>query len=334
MKFRNTLALGALFVALLGYLYFFELPRHRSAAAAKKLVEFKPDDVTSVTLTYPDKEIVLKKAGATWHIEKPIDVDADPTAVSNLIHAVADAEVKRTLEGESKTPEVYGRDKPEVVVKLALADGKALPAIRVGKAAPVGFSAYAELEGSGEVKVVPSVFQTGMKREVKDLRNKTVLDFQDSEVQSIDLATPESAIALVREADGWKIEKPRALGADQTEVNSLLSSLRGVRAEDFVDTPASLADYGLDNPREKIAVVVGKDKTRKELWIGAEKAKDSKNVLYVKRPDADTVYAVGTWTWTSLNKNVSAPRDKTVLAFDRAKLASIEVTRHDGDAFR
>jgi Domain of unknown function (DUF4340) len=334
MSFRNTLALAVLFLALAGYLYFFEVPRHQNATAAKKLVQFKPDDVTAVTLTYPDKEIALKKTAGSWRIEKPMDVDADQMAVSNLIRAVADAEVKRTLEGEAKTPDVYGLDKPEVVVKLTLADGKTLPAIRVGKAAPVGFSAYAALEGSSEVKLVPSVFQTGMKREVKDLRQKTVIDFQDADVQSIDVTTPETAIALVRDGDGWKIDKPRALKADPTEVNSFLSSLRGVRAEDFVDRPAALADYGLDNPREKISVVVGKDKTRKELWLGSEKAKDSKNVLYVKRPDADTVYAVGTWTWTSLNKNVASFRDKTVLAFDRSNVAAIEVTRREGEGYR
>jgi hypothetical protein len=334
MSFRNTFAIAALFLALGGYLYFVEVPRHKNETEAKKLLRFKPDDVSAVTLTYSDREIVLKKVGAGWHMEKPIDVDADQTAVSNLVHAVADADVKRTLDGEPKGLEVYGLDKPEAVVKLALADGKALPAIRVGKAAPVGFSAYAQLEGSNEVKLVPSVFQTGMKREVKDLRNKTIIDFQDADVQSIELTTPESGLGLVRDADGWKIDKPRALKADPTEVNAFLSSLRGVRAEDFVDQPAALADYGLDNPREKVALVVGKDKTRKELWLGSEKAKDSKNVLYVKRPDADTVYAVGTWTWTSLNKNVASFRDKTVLPFARESVATIEVSRRDGEPYR
>ncbi len=334
MKFRNTLLIAVVFFGLAGYLYWVERPRHEQEAQAKKLLQFKRDEVSEVTLTYPDRQIVLKKTGAGWRMQKPLDVAADQTAVSSLVSAVADAEVKRTIESDAKSLDVYGLDKPEVIVSLSLIDGKALPAVRVGKAAPIGFSAYAMLEGSSEVKIVPSLFQTGMKREVKDLRDKTIINFKDEEVQTIEIATPQSTVGLVRDGADWKIDKPSALRADSTEVRSFLSSLRGVRAEDFIDQPGALADYGLDDPREKITVVVDKDQTRKELWIGAEKAKDSKNVLYVKRPDADTVYAVGTWAWNGLNKNVAALRDKTVLPFDLASLAAVEVTRRDGQAYR
>jgi uncharacterized protein DUF4340 len=334
MKFRNTFAIAVLFIALAGYLYFVERPRQHEEAEQKKLLLFKPDDVSQVTLTYPDRQIVAKKTGAGWRLEKPIEVGADQTAVQNLVRAVADTEVKRTLESDAKTLDVYGLDKPQAIVTLTLANGKALPSIRVGKAAPVGFSAYVQLEGTTDVRIVPSVFETGVKREVKDLRDKTVLDFQEADVKTIEVTTPDSSVELARDSEGWKIEKPRPLKADTSEVNAFLSSLRGARAEDFVDEPGSLADYGLDKPREKVAVLVGKEVARKELWIGAEKAKDSKNVLYVKRGDADTVYAVGTWTWTSLNKSLNAFRDKTVLPFELSSIATVEVSRRGGEAYR
>ncbi len=160
----------------------------------------------------------------------------------NLLRAVADAEVKRTLEGGSTSLDVYGLDKPEAIVSMALANGTKLPSIRVGKTAPVGFSAYAQLEGTSDVKIVPSVFQTGMKREVKDLRNKTIIDFQDADVQQVEITTPQSTIHLVRQGDGWALEKPLAAKADTTEVTSFLSALRGARAEEFVDQPAALGE--------------------------------------------------------------------------------------------
>ena len=203
MRFRNTLALAVLFLALGGYLYFIENPRHEEATEQKKLVRFKPEDASEITLTYSDKQIVLKKTGAGWQMQKPIDVDADQVAVSNLVRAVADAEVKRTLEGGSKSLEVYGLDKPEAIVSIVLSNGAKLPSIRVGKTAPVGFSAYAQLEGTSNVKLVPSVFQTGLKRDVKDLRSKTIIDFQDADVQQVEITTPQSTIhPLVRATAG------------------------------------------------------------------------------------------------------------------------------------
>jgi Domain of unknown function (DUF4340) len=334
MRFRNTLALAVLFLALGGYLYFIENPRHEEATEQKKLVRFKPEDASEITLTYSDKQIVLKKTGAGWQMQKPIDVDADQVAVSNLVRAVADAEVKRTLEGGSQSLEVYGLDKPEAIVSIVLSNGAKLPSIRVGKTAPVGFSAYAQLEGTSDVKLVPSVFQTGLKRDVKDLRSKTIIDFQDADVQQVEITTPQSTIHLSRQGDGWALDKPLSAKADAAEVTSFLSSLRGARAEEFVDEPSAIGEYGLDAPRQKVAVLTGKELTRKELWIGAEQAKDSKNVLWVKRPDSNVVYGVGTWTWNGLNKQAMAFRDKTVLSFDMANVGSIEVARRDGETYR
>jgi uncharacterized protein DUF4340 len=332
MRFRNTLVLASIFLAFAAYLWFVERPSHEAEESAKKLLTFKTDQVSSVTLTYGDSQIVIQKTAAGWQMQKPIDVLADQSAVDNLLHAAADAEVKRTID-KPQPLETYGLDKPETVLTIALVDGKTLPSVRIGKAAPVGFSAYAQLEGSTDVKLVPSIFQSGMKREVKDLRDKKVIDFKDDEVQSIEIAGGPSTISVERDGADWKITKPTTLKADPVEVRTLLSSIKGVRAEDFVDEPSALADYGLATPRRKITLAIGKDAT-KELWIGAEKAKGNKNVLYVKRPDAPTVYAVGTWAWTSLDKDATALRDKTVVAFDPTSLGAIEVERREGGPYR
>ncbi len=334
MKFRNTLVIALLFLAMVGYLYFVEGPSHEQEAQAKKLLSLKADDVSALTLAYPDKEIVLKKTAAGWHMQKPLDVNADQTAVTNMVSALTDAELKRTIEGKAEKLDVYGLDKPEAVVTVGLTNGKTLPALKLGKTAPIGFSAYAQIEGETEVKIVPSVFQSGMKRDVKDLRDKTIIDFKDEEVQGIEIQSAKGETELARDGDGWKIVKPEAHKADPTEVRALLAAIKGVRADDFVDQPTALADYGLDKPRGTIAVVVGADKTRKEILVGPEKAQGSKNVLYVKRSDGDTVYEAGTWIWAGLDKNSAALRDKMVLGFDLASLGTIEVTRREGDPYK
>ena len=74
-----------------------------------------------------NKQIVVKKTGAGWRLLKPIEAGADQTAVQNLVRAVADADVKRTLEGDAKSLDVYGLDKPQSIVTLTLSNGKALP---------------------------------------------------------------------------------------------------------------------------------------------------------------------------------------------------------------
>jgi hypothetical protein len=335
MKFRNTWAVALLFLALGAYLWFFEKPKAEEEAKKKTLLSFPADEVTGVTLTYPESEIVLAKTDQGWRMEKPQAVEADESTVKNLVSAVADAELKRTIEAkDAGSPEAYGLDKPAAVVKLTLKNGSKLPAIRVGKASPVGYSTYVAVEGSTSVKLVPSSFSSGMKKEPKDLRNKTIVDFKDEDVQRVEIAGGDAEIALARDGADWKLEKPAALKADAAEVRNFLSSVRSLRAQDFVDSPSSLGDYGLDAPRRTITLLIGKDNAKKQVLVGAEKEHDGKKDLYVKRAEGDTVYAVGTYAWTNLSKGASTFRDKTVLVFERDALGAVEVARREGESFR
>src|ERR1700741_462337 len=77
MRFRNTLVLAALFLAFAGYLYFVEQPSHQASEAEKKLLQFKPEDVSEVTLTYPNHQIVVKKTAAGGPMKKPMAAAAD-----------------------------------------------------------------------------------------------------------------------------------------------------------------------------------------------------------------------------------------------------------------
>jgi hypothetical protein len=339
MRFRNTVAIAILFVALGAYLWFVE--RGKMAAESQKktlLAAIDKDKVTRVTLEYPERRIVVQKTGSGWRLQEPLDAEADRTAVENLVRAVVEAEVKRTLEGSDLgSPETYGLDKPKVVVTLGLADGSTAPAIRVGKNTPVGYSAFVQLSGDSSVKLVSSAFATGMQKEPKDLRNKEILDFSDEEVRKIEIEAPGGdapPLEIVRADSGWKILRPRELAADDGEVRTFLSSLRAIRAQEFFDPPQSLPDFGLEPPRRKILLRVGKDETAKELWVGAEKERDGKKELYVQRAGNPTIFAIGTYAWSNLSKTVQTFRDKTVLPFDRERLGAVEVTRADGEAYR
>ncbi len=70
---------------------------------------------------------------------------------NNLLTAVAEAQVTRTLEGVGDKLKSYGLDPPETTLKLGLKDGKALPVVKVGKGTQVGFSAYVQKDDESGV---------------------------------------------------------------------------------------------------------------------------------------------------------------------------------------
>jgi hypothetical protein len=115
-------------------------------------------------------------------------------------------------------------------------------------------------------------------------------------------------------------------------MRSFLSTLRSLRAVDFPsDQPTDLSMYGLDHPRLKVSLYLGKDNAEKDLLIGKEAAEKQ---IYVQGSGQPTVYTVSDWVMRDLNKNLSDFRDKTLLAFDRDTVTAVEVARKDGGHFK
>jgi len=65
MRLRSTLVLILLLIGLGAYVYWVEVPKSQEEAKKKTIFEFKPDDVTAVSLVYSDHEIVVKKSVRT-----------------------------------------------------------------------------------------------------------------------------------------------------------------------------------------------------------------------------------------------------------------------------
>lgn len=332
MRLRTTLILLVVLLGLGAYVYWVELPQAEQEAKKKTLFELKADDATGVSLVYQDRSIELQKTGETWRLTKPLDVAADSVAVQNLLTAIADCEIKKDLETQSPELAPYGLDKPFVTVQVKLKD-KELPAVALGKNTPVGSNTYLQRLDDKKIFLVASSFRSGMEKKVTDLRDKTILSFSDGDVRSLLLRGQQSEIRMERSGEDWKLAQP-AMAADATAVRSFLSTLRSMRAVDFPnDEPSDLGNYGLDTPRLSISLFLGEPPTERVVRIGGENP-EKKGEIYVQTNERPAVYAVSDWVWRDLNKDTGDFRDKTVLAFDREQIQSIELTRADGALIR
>lgn len=338
MRPRNTLFLLLVLAALGAYVYWVELPHEKTQTEEKRLLAFDKDAVVSIDLTYPDRAASLTRDDQHhWRLTKPIETDADDATVNNLLTAVAEAQISRTLDGVGDKLASYGLDPPETMLKLGLKSGTPLPVLKVGKGTQVGFSAYARKDDDNAVLIVGGGLPTGLKKDLKDLRDKTVITFDEAQVQRLVLKRPNETITVERQgdADQWRITTPGTYPADPAEMRSLLASIRGIRADEFAsdDPSPALATYGLDQPRLEVSVFVGKDLARQTLLVGATKTDQQKKTIYAKREERPTVYAIPEYSVKNLDKDLATLRDKTVLAFDKAKAGKLVVTRKDGAGF-
>ncbi len=326
MRLRTTLILFAVLLGLGAYVYWIELPHAEQESKKKNLFDFKVDDVSHLDLIYADREISLDRSGETWHITKPLDAKADPVAVRGVLNSISDCEVKKELADADSDPAIYGLDKPFVTVKVRLGD-RELPAVAVGKNTPVGFNTYIQKLDDKKVLLTNASFRSGIDKQVNDLRDKTILNFSEADVQGITLHRPDQALQLARKGGDWEIIKPTAYRADGGAIRSFLTTMRTMRAVDFPDSVAVDTRYGFAEPRLTITLALSGDPAEIDLIVGAENP-DKKTEFYVRR--GDTVYAVSDWVWRDLNKSIGDFRDKTLLAFDRSNLRTIEIRKSDG----
>ncbi|MBI4519108.1 MAG: DUF4340 domain-containing protein [Deltaproteobacteria bacterium] len=331
MRFRTTLILLLVALGLGAYVYFVEFQKAEQEAQKKTLFEFKSDEVVQVTLTYADRIIELKQADGGWRLVQPLDTAADDTAARNLVTAIADCEVKKEVENPQSELAVYGLDTPLVTIKVRLRD-RELPAVTVGKNTPVGFSTYISREDDKKIRLTTSAFRSGMDKQAKDLRDKTILAFADDDVRQIGIHGSQQNIVLSKKDDKWAIEQPASYAADQSAIRTLLSTLRSMRALDFPSEDAQdLAPYGLDAPRLALTLHLAQGDEQKTLLIGKE---NDKKELFVKSTAKPTIYTVSEWIFRDLNKELKDFRDKTVLAFDKEAVRRLELTRADGTAVK
>jgi len=324
---RNTLLLAIVFILLGIYVYLFELKK--SEDKGERLLDFKADEVEGLTLTYPTEEIRLKKMPAgKWQITHPLSAPADESTIGNLLSLLNTSEVKRTIE-ERPTPEDlknFGLDQPQVKVAVTLRKGKALPPILVGGKSALGYSVYVRRGSESGVLLTSASVLSNLEKKPADLRDRTILDFRGDAVKRLSLEGAKGSFALTQKGAEWFLERPRPWRADQAEVKGMLSTLRRMSAQDFLEgSLANLKKYGLDRPRLRVTVFEEEKDARHEILFGHRR--QEKNQVYVALNPEGRVYTVPESVFKELDKDLLALRDKEVFPFARDQVVKLSIHR-------
>jgi hypothetical protein len=341
VRFRNT-AILAVVVALVGaYLYFVERPAALRESAKKTLVSFDPKDATGIVLEYPDRSLELAERDGKWVITKPREVEADEATVQSLLRATSEAELKRVVDEKPGDVAKFGLSPPAATIKIQLRDGKSVPALAVGNTTPIGFNAYARRGDEAAVLLTSGTFQSGVKKSLDDLRDKSILRFEDAKVRKLTFRPASGPVTVVERSENvWRLLEPIQASADPTAVQGVLASLRSMRARGFDDGPEASGDtpapppvdHGLEPARFAVEVALdGGDP--QVLELGAEKPGEGEKVIFARVPVRSTVYEVGAHYLTSVAKSANDLRDKTVLAIDPEAVTRFELARKDGEGF-
>jgi hypothetical protein len=300
------------------------------------VIGFSPGDVKGITLSYPEQKPItcnLNSEG-TWMVDVPSDsrvgiahltAKADKTAIDDILDALKNLKVK-VFEADGVTNlSQYGLDKPRIEATVILGENKNLKTLLVGKDVFETDRVYAKRQDSDSIFSVNKDIVAKLTKEVYDLRDKTVIDFQRADVNKLQLNRGDRIIVCEKDNLGeWKITQPTEYKADKDTIDNLLFELDSLKASEFVsDKPASLTPYGLDNP-QNIVTLYESGKTEPKVLFSGKKQGEA---VYVKTKDIDTVFLVKGSLLDKIEMGVAELRDKIVMKFDSDDAQKLELKR-------
>jgi hypothetical protein len=325
---KSTLIVVVIAIALGCFVYFYDskhTPKTNAEETAKPAFTVKPSDVVSITVRRKDNTVVLDKKNGTWELTKPVEAEADQGTIDGIASDLSDLKIQHSFAARGDRAK-YGLANPAATIEFQSAKG-AQHAIQLGDKDFSGDAVYALVDKANPPKIdlLPVSLLDDTSKPVNDLRDRSLIDLNGSEVTGLSIDDPSGAIKLTKAPAGWEITEPRTTAADSEAVDGLVGSLSTSKFTDVASESATdLAKYGLAHPAIKLDVTA---KNGKQFHLVLSKKGADYYGRDLERP---MIFAVNSTVYHSFDKKFFDLRDKEILRFDPTNVATVEVKNANG----
>lgn len=278
----------------------------------KKVLAVEREEITKFTIEGSEDTVTCEKRGEDWQLTGPLEDMADQASVSRVLSSVGSGKATGFAAEKVDNPAQYGFDKPRATVHVFTGPDMVKHTLIVGE--EEDGKVYAKDASRDPVFEMSRVFFESIAQDVSDFRNKKLMDFERTEVSTIEIKTPDETIVCESDtASNWSVmvsPGPEKVPAKKTEVDKLLSNLSTLRVEEFVDDrPASLAPYGLDNPRIEVTLS-GRTGEIGRVFIGKDKDDEKDDKTYARNNLKESVYLVRKRSADNLNVSYASLKEE------------------------
>lgn len=311
MRFKITLTLVAILIILGITAYLFERGevREQQGASPKAVIfpVFKTDQAAAIEIKTRGKTVSLVKQ-ENWMVAlNEGSYPADKGEVENIFKTVNNMQRESIVSTDPNKYPVFELDPVNgAEVKISRSDHTLLAHFFVGKNGPDLISTYIRIGGEKDVLLLSGMIKPAFDKELKDWRDKTILNLKVEDIVKIDTISPKKKVSLKKDAKGnWEMVEPEKAKVKKDVIEGMVNTLATLKAYDFEDG-ADLKACGLTSPPTKIQITM-KDNSTLSLLIGKEKDSSKR---YVKREDNPTVFLVQNFDLGPILKDASELEEK------------------------
>lgn len=294
-NFKGALIALGLLLALGLYIKFFEKgpAKNPDEQTGTKLFTKAVVDVQSIALLAPqdpgaEPVSLTSDAKGAWRLASPVDVEADETAVRNLLTALSECRSTVDIPAPKELSD-YGLAAPRAKGVLRMKDGGTYE-LEVGDKNVNGSGVYVKASGLPGVHMIPNDAADWFVKKAVDFRNKKIFSVAEPTAERIRITRGSYRLTLEKSKDGsWSILEPLRAPAAADQVRSFLATVDNARAAEFPDDhPRDLTRYGLKRPAATLEVWETGSSSPKVLRVGSARKTDQK--MYVQVGSDPAVY--------------------------------------------
>jgi hypothetical protein len=258
----------------------------------KDIFKFEPEDVGSVKLRAKDISWQAQKKEADWFLEIPVRALAKKSRVEDVLRTLSNLQAKEFVAEQKQEAEIakFGLKEPEYSVTLNF------PA----KNQEVIFSLHKQDEtvyatSSISTKIVTAEGQvlTDIEKKAEDFREKQVVVFNSWEASKVRVKRGDLTLTVGKDKDSrWQFEGAAKEEADGSRVETFIRKIESLEAVEFIDSPADLPTYGLDQPQAEVTVWTKDGETEKEFRILVGTEDQEKKQVVLKNPNLEYLFRV------------------------------------------
>jgi hypothetical protein len=339
MNFKTTIVLLVALAVVGGLFWYSQVGEKKSAEqpadqttaeGGKKLLDLQADAVTGFTITdFDGNHTTIEKSGMAWRMTEPVTAPAVDWQTQDFIRTLCDL---RSQGRPASAPSDAGLDKPKYNISLSTNDGKTVRVL-VGNKNFTGDLMFAQVD-DGEINLIDSSLAKTLKTAASDLRDKHLLTANPPDVQQIRITTPNQRLVLSKAGSKWKIVEPVEMPGDSEAISSLISTITGTEASEFVKSDSDdLAFARFDHPTMQIWISSDAPSTQpttqpsggQTLIIGAPDSL-TKDHYFVRTGDGLVAKIAGS-SLDNLKKTPLDLRDKDVATLLPADVNAISLVK-------
>jgi hypothetical protein len=235
---KNTYILMGLFVCLFIIAYLvLQKPGEQSTNSASSGLLFSLDSlfVDKIEIKTSALSLLLEKRGGEWFVAQPVSYKADQANVGQFIHQIKNLEIKNSVSSKPEKHTVFQVDQTGTQV-TAYEKNAEKAAFILGKMTDSYSESYVRKLNSNDVYLVEGISRYTVDRPVKDWRDKTIMTMPKESIKEIRFQYGDTTLSITWSDSTWYVGKDKA---KQPVVESILSSISNLQADDFIDTAVS-----------------------------------------------------------------------------------------------